>query len=208
MKKFQRALIAVGISFLAALPILSFGQSTSGNNNTGALKFLGFNGAQDLDFKTNNILRMQLMETQTSTINGFPGIVQGGFVVLSDELNFFNPGGTGPYSMLHINGNNSGSTPQQAGWRPWMKYGMTVTSNRDLMYVGHLDRGAVDETDAVINWSDNTFGPSGPDNLRFIYTSGDGTAAPGDEDSFYGLEAGRFSGQGRFGKVQFQLGET
>lgn len=122
---------------------------------------------------------------------------------ISDELNFFNPGGTGPFSMLHLNGDNAGTTPQQLGWRPWMHYGMTVTSNKDLMYIGHLDRGTPDRTDAVITWSDNTFGPSGPDNLRFIYTSGDGTAAPGDEDSFYGLEAGRFSGEGNFGCGDF-----
>src|SRR6056297_3642385 len=167
-------LLLISMATIVCWPNQSNGQITNPNNNPFVGAFVGYNGAQDLDFKTDNILRMQLMQTQSNTINGFPAISQDGYLGLSDELNFFNPGGTGPFSMLHLNGDNSGSNPQQLGWRPWMKYGMTVTSNKDLMYVGHLDRGNTDETDAVVSWSDNTFGPSGPDNLRFIYTSGDG----------------------------------
>lgn len=62
MNNLQQLIIAVIVSVFTAIPIFNFGQSTSDNNGTGLGKYLGYNGAQDLDFKTNNILRLQLME--------------------------------------------------------------------------------------------------------------------------------------------------
>ena len=55
-------------------------QSTNGNNNPASGAFIGFNGAQDLDFKTNNTTYMQLMQNGNSTINGF-NIDRSGFWV-------------------------------------------------------------------------------------------------------------------------------
>lgn len=76
MKILEQLITAIIIFLFTVIPICSFGQSSSGNNIPGFGKFLGYDDAQDLDFKTNNILRLQLMESQTNTINGFPGIAQ------------------------------------------------------------------------------------------------------------------------------------
>ncbi|HNW69920.1 MAG TPA: hypothetical protein PKI01_05930 [Bacteroidales bacterium] len=73
----------------------------------------------------------------------------------------------GPFSLLHLNGDNYQHV-QELGYRPWMKIGMTVTSNDDLMYVGHK-RVSNDVTDAVFAWSDNAGTSWGPDNLLFIF---------------------------------------
>jgi len=147
-------------------------QSTSGNNNTGANKFLGFNGAQNLEFRTNNTTRMQLMQNGNSTINGF-NIDRSGFLGLSQDPGFFTGGAASPFSLLHLNGDNGTGNGQELGYRDWMRYGITFTHNRDLMYIGPRKVGAEDVTDAVIAWADNSPGsPSGPDNLTFLWTTG------------------------------------
>lgn len=80
MKKFQKLMKVIAITILTTTPIYYFGQSTSGNNNTAAGKYLGYNGAQDLEFRTNNTTYMQLMQNGNSTINGF-NIDRSGFWV-------------------------------------------------------------------------------------------------------------------------------
>ncbi len=111
---------------------------------------------------------MTLLSTQSSTINGFPGIVQNGFLGISDSPGFFT--GAGAASMIHIDGGNSIGTQYQ-GFRPWMRYGTLITSNDDLMYMGHRSDSTLNKTDAVISWSDNGSNSQfGPDNLRFIFT--------------------------------------
>jgi len=73
------------VTFIFILsPNLVVSQSTSGNNNTGVGKFLGYNGAQSLDFRTNNINRMRLMETGTAMIDGY-AIDNSGFLGLSTD---------------------------------------------------------------------------------------------------------------------------
>ena len=58
-------LIALLLSSIAVI-----GQSTTNNNTPFFGKFLGYNaGGIDLDFKTNNINRMRLMQTGTNTID-------------------------------------------------------------------------------------------------------------------------------------------
>jgi len=52
-------------------------QSTTPSNNTLVGAFLGYDGAQNLEFRTNNIIRMQLTETNTATINGLRLITVG-----------------------------------------------------------------------------------------------------------------------------------
>lgn len=70
-----------------------------------------------------------------------------------------------------------------------MRYGITFTHNRDLMYVGQRSNG-LDITDAVIAWADNAAGPGvGPDVLRFLFTSGTSNE----------VELARMIGQGRTG---------
>jgi hypothetical protein len=83
----------------------SFGQAT-GDNFVAFGKFLGYNGAGlDLDFRTNNVDRMRLMETGNSTINGYT-VPVGGHLGLSLDPTFFGTGVSGrqPCSLLHLNG--------------------------------------------------------------------------------------------------------
>jgi len=105
----------------------------------------------------------------------------------------------GPFSLLHLNGNNYQHV-QELGYRPWMKIGMTVTSNDDLMYVGHK-RVSDDVTDAVFAWSDNAGTSWGPDNLLFIFTRDQGGSSPLDltGNSLDGREIMRLNALGNVG---------
>lgn len=60
------------------------GQVSQLNNNPTVGAFLGWNGAQNLDFRTNNINRMRLMETGTAMIDGY-AIDNSGFLGLSTD---------------------------------------------------------------------------------------------------------------------------
>jgi Chaperone of endosialidase len=83
---------------------------------------------------------------------------------------------TAPRSVLHL-GTNLGSSLN--GWRPWMDIGTLTTVTSDHLYVGLKAEppnfGSLgDRQDAVIAWGDNgnpAFTPTGPDYLRFIFTS-------------------------------------
>lgn len=182
-----------------------FGQSSSPNNTPAAGKFLGYDaGGIDLDFKTNNINRMRLMQTSTTTINGYT-INNSGFLGLSIDPNWF--GQKEPYSLLHLNGgDNIGSGPisQEFGYRDWMKAGITFTHNGDLMYVGPK-RNQQDITDAVISWADNAFaGEVGPDVLRFLFTDrSNGSTAissnPLNAQDYDGVEVARMTGDAKMG---------
>ena len=190
--------IMASIVICALLPNVNVNaQSTSGNNNPGGGKFLGFNAGQNLEFRTNNILRMQMMETGNSTINGFV-VNRSGFLGLSTDPTFFTSGSATPFSLLHLNGDNPVGIPDFNGYRPWMRYGITFTHNQDLMFIGQR-RIADDITNATIAWADNSFGsPNGPDNLTFVYTAGDGTD-PSGPTSDGGLEVARMTTQGHTG---------
>jgi len=126
---------------------LLFGQST-GDNNPGTGKFLGFNGAQDLDLRTNNLTHMRMMQNGNSTINGTL-IDRSGFVALSQNPAVFGLPGASAFSLLHLNGDNGvGGLPQQLGYRSWMRHGIVFTHNADLMYIGPKQTGNLDVTDA------------------------------------------------------------
>jgi hypothetical protein len=183
------------------------GQVTIDNNNPFPGSFLGWNGAQDLDFRTNNINRMRLMETGTATIDGY-NIDYDGHLGLSLTPSFF---GTGlvsdvPFSLLHLNGfNNNANGPQQLGYRDWMRPGIIFTHNSDMMYVGpKVGPGGTDVTDAVIGWADNESSP-GPDVLRFLFTGAGGgtqvvnTSNPLSRTDYDGVEIARMHGDGVMG---------
>ncbi|GEM_PF-6410438 len=144
------------ISFAILLCLMAFNQSSlaqsSGNNTPGFGKYLGFSGAQNLEFRTNNIIRMQLTETSTTTINGFT-VDNSGFLGLSADPGFFNT--FTPYALLHLNGINTlqGGNPEFNGYRTWMRHGIVSTHNQDLMFIGQKANDD-DVTDAVIAWSD------------------------------------------------------
>ena len=179
--------------YLCTINSYTMAQS-SGNNMPGVGKYLGFSGAQNLEFRTNNIIRMQLTETSTSTINGFT-IDNSGFLGLSANPTFFTT--SQPFALLHLNGINSLGVPQQNGYRTWMQHGIVSTHNQDLMFIGQKSN-ADDVTDAVIGWADNGVGVDGPDNLVFIYTAGDGLGGAGDPQSLSddGLELARMIPEG------------
>jgi hypothetical protein len=154
-------LLILVISWLIGIDCIA--QSTTDDNIPGGGKFLGYNGAGiDLEFRTNNVTRMQLMETGNSTINGNV-INRSGFLGLSPDASLFNLGVNSPFSLLHLNGDNIGQGPQTGGYRSWMRYGIVFTHNRDLMYIGMKRVGLNDVTDAVIGWGDN-----GPRNRSYL----------------------------------------
>ncbi|MBK6411122.1 MAG: tail fiber domain-containing protein [Flavobacteriales bacterium] len=114
------------------------------------------------EWRTNNILRMQLNESLPGQpVNNFPN------VDLSGHLGIGAPVPPQALSFLHINNNGSFF----AGFRPWMRTGVSMSENTDWMYVGAKHQGE-DLVDAVINWGDNKEADPtyGPDALRFIFT--------------------------------------
>ncbi len=183
------------------IPIFAISQTTVPNNTPFSGAYLGWSGAQNLDFKTNSIPRMQLMQTSTYTVDSYT-FDNSGFLGLSTDPHFFGP--FEPYSLIHLNGDNQGSGPQQWGYRPWMTPGITFTHNRDFMYIGPYAHG-LDHTDAVIAWADNKNQDSnGPDVLRFIFTNraSGNTSTSSDvfsDDDIDGVEVGRITGKGLTG---------
>lgn len=110
MKEFR-----VSIALVAMLNLtVAYSQwNDFGGNNINSTEFLGADGLStvplllktipdlSIDFSTSNALRARLWENKTNTINGFPGIVQNGFVGFSDQPLFFTSG-VGPFSRLHL----------------------------------------------------------------------------------------------------------
>ena len=113
------------------------------------------------EWRTNNIWRMRLMgDNFAGNINGYPGLNLSGFLGLG-QFNVFIPQ---PFTMLHMDNNGT----NDAGYRPWMRTGTTLTQGSDLAYFGFKNEG-VDINHTVITWSDNTPGVDGPDLLKFIF---------------------------------------
>ncbi len=108
-----------------------------------------------------------------------------------------------PLSLLHL-GYNTGSN--QDGWRGWMDVGTFTSQSTDHLYVGLKQEPPIfplwpDRYDAVIGWGDNPGNNplSGPDNLRFIFTTT--TTNPSDPlaQSQSGREVMRMTPGGRVG---------
>lgn len=150
-------------------------------------------GAFPIEFRTNATLRMRMNHNLSQNINGTGFLSRNGFLGLSGNSTFFagtaaNPG---PFSRLHLDDN---ANPLLGTYRLWMKNGVYMSGNNDMMYVGQLYRAGFDESDAVVAWGDNTFAPAGPDHLRFLFM---GNAAN------EGLEVTRITGEGKFGIGDF-----
>jgi hypothetical protein len=126
-----------------------------------------------------------------------PGSIPNNITRMSVSHNPSNPV-TRPLSLLHLGyntGQNSINASSTDGWRPWMDIGAFISDSSDNIYVGLKDEGN-DRRDAVVNWGDNQNGGltgSGPDNLRFIFTSTTTSVIPGDSvaASLNGLEVAR-----------------
>jgi hypothetical protein len=160
------------------------------------------NNATNATFSGGTLERMRVSSAGTPTlysslatsfnpvpINPNPGAVPTNRTRVSVSADPNNPV-TRPLTLMHL-GYNAGQLSTTVGstdgWRRWMDVGTFTSSGSDAMYVGLKQETSPigDRWDAVINWSDNepqTLPPgSGPDNLRFIFTStqsGTGTTAP------------------------------
>lgn len=75
-------------------------QTTVDNNIPTAGAYLGWNDAQDLEFRTNNTTYMQLMQNGTNTVDGYT-YNHDGFLLLSSDPTAFNHK---PFSLLHLYG--------------------------------------------------------------------------------------------------------
>jgi hypothetical protein len=136
------------------------------NNLQGFPLDVRHDGNHPIDWYTNAIHRLRLYPDQTTNLPVFGGgtvpVVQNGYLGLSGTPGFFTPAGLGPFSRLHLADEDPGGIGtyfynQPWGYRSWMKNGVTFTGNRDQGYVGQRYYGE-DETDFVIQWSDNPNG--------------------------------------------------
>lgn len=185
-------------------------QSSNGNipfnNSYNANWFLGWsnNGTNPLLFKTNNINRMKLNGNLSYTIDGYSASRNGNLLIGWQNSSTLYNANSGAYSLLHLNG--EGTLLQEAGYRSWMKAGITLTGNNDLSYIGirQVDT-ETDITESTIAWSDSQ-GAShpGPDDMVFRFMgSGNGTATISSDlqtvNDLDGLHIACFTGSGEFG---------
>ena len=196
-----------------------YAQSTVASNAYGASRYIGWNagnGTNPLYFKTNDVFRMKLNATVSYGVNGYntTDLGRDGYLLLGRQLggaeDLFTPNTLGAYSLLHLSGNSAFG----AGYKPWMKTGITFTDNGDLSYFGlRAVNNEWDVTETVIAWSND---PSnfdnqvyGPDDMVFRFTNGVATngsstdpAAQYNTDlrdnlDIDGRHVARFTGEGR-----------
>lgn len=177
----------------------------SGNPISSPSDYLGCDGSsifplnlktranQPIDFSTADLFRARINPKISYPIGPAPTAPRNGFMLLSGRDNF-TQNVKGPFTRLHlvddVGANNSSTFAQEIGYRQWMRNGITFTGNSDHAYIGQKYAGD-DNTDFVIQWSDNPEPqPWGTDRMKFIFSSqftGDHTGM----GSEYGLEAMR-----------------
>jgi hypothetical protein len=218
MKILNFKLIIVQSLFLFG-QIISYAQSTSATNTWASGKYLGYDalsGTNPLLFRTNNLNRMKLNATVNYGVNGYntTDLGRDGYLLLGRQLggaeDLFTPNILGAYSLLHLSGNSAFG----AGYKPWMKTGITLTDNGDLSYFGlRAVNNEWDITETVIAWSNDPSNPDnqvyGPDDMVFRFTNGVATngsstdpAAQYNTDlrdnlDIDGRHVARFTGEGR-----------
>ncbi|MBV6461599.1 MAG: hypothetical protein HJHJAOHD_01729 [Flavobacteriales bacterium] len=135
-------------------------------------------------FTTGNTQRMHINQNRQSNINGY-AVSTAGFIGMGGNgMNLWGSNsaiGVGPFSLLHLNDATGNLSAEDRGYRPWMKTGISYTSNEDFSYLGY--RAFTDDNTAtgniVINrnefnivWSNNQVsGPQGSDDLCFRFTN-------------------------------------
>lgn len=175
--------------------------STSLNGTTPLFFGTAAGNNYPLRFYTFGNERMYLNQDLTNNINSQGNMARNGYLGLGRNFtpSFSWNNTTGPYSLLHLNGDD-GTFMQQFGYRNWMKNGITFTANDDIMFVGPKRVGANDVTNAVFAWGDNGLGgSSGPDNMIFTFIGGTGTGTDLDGGGPDGREIMRLSGPGNVG---------
>lgn len=118
-------LLLLALQMLSLLVYTVFAIQTDGLNLVAVLidhvNALGWSGRFNLEFRTNNVIRMPLMQSGNSTINGNL-INRSGFLGLSTPPTFFTSGSIqSPFSLRHLNGANPSGAPETLGYRPWMR---------------------------------------------------------------------------------------
>ena len=149
---------------------------------------------------TETVQRARLNGNVTSnmgppTAPPFTNVNRDGFFALSGTADAFtNIGSRAPFTRLHlvdnaVNPNDPVVYAQQHGFRPWQRNGITFTGNSDQSYIGHK-YGANDNTDFVIQWSDNANGsPWGTDRMKFVFNTEYNAGFTRGAASVDGLEA-------------------
>jgi len=203
MKRF-----AVGLC-LALAPTGAFTQTWNlgANYSSGTPLYFGIRDNYPLRVYTNDVQRMHVNALTTNVVNSQASMNRDGFVGIGRS---FTPtdtwnSATGPYSLLHLNGND-GTFMERLGYRNWMRNGITLTASNDIMFIGPRQNETADVTDAVFAWGDNyglAQNGTGPDNLIFTFMTGQ-TNTPvrtGDlvGNSDYGREILRLTSIGNVG---------
>ena len=126
---------------------------------------------------TSNLLRAQLNERVTyPTLGAFTNVIADGYTLLTGEPDAItNVNSRAPFSRLHLVDDAGTMAPnvyaQEYGFRNWMRNGITFTGNSDQAYIGQRYAGD-DNTDFVIQWSDNVSGSQwGTDRLKFVFST-------------------------------------
>lgn len=173
MKKLSLILLSV-----YCIHINGYTQSSSANNTWVAGRYLGWNGNNALEFRTNNVNRMKLNGNVNYTING-SNAARNGYLLLGGDgagpisgTSLYN--NYGAFSMLHLNGRAQGwSGMIETGYRYWMQTGITFTDNADLSYIGLRKVGTgTDITETTIAWTNAPgVSPYGPDDMVFRFTN-------------------------------------
>ncbi|HRH71072.1 MAG TPA: hypothetical protein PLB89_16335 [Flavobacteriales bacterium] len=136
-------------------------------------------------WQTNGLHRMQLNQTQYSTIGDFT-VPTDGFLGVGLNFSFTFVGG--PWTRMHLM-DRSWQPQVTELYRDWMRNGLTMTSEYDQMYVGQM----ADDSDynapvhAVFQWGAFHDVEVDPTLARFIY-AGEHTATPSGENSGFGKE--------------------
>lgn len=154
-------------------------------------------------FRTNDLPRLRLNPTGSYGIGAFGAAPRDGFLLLSGKADAYtNTGSHAPFTRLHLVDDTGSNSPiayaQELGYRPWMRNGITFSGNSDQAYVGHKyfdqpNGSPVDDnTDFVIQWSDNPNGsPWGTDRMKFVFSTTYVAGTVKGAASFNGLEAMR-----------------
>ncbi len=146
---------------------------------------------------TSGTERARLNGNLTTSVNGFPLAQRFGYMLLSGQPDAFtNALSRAPFTRLHLVDDTGAPVPntyaQELGYRPWMRNGVTFTGHSDQGYIGQKYGEADDNTDMVIQWSDNPqTDPWGCDRLKFVFSSVFNGSAKG-MGSYDGMEAMRF----------------
>ena len=152
---------------------------------------------QPIHFTTSNLLRAQINERVTyPTLGAFTNVIADGYTLLTGEPDAItNVNSRAPFSRLHLVDDAGTMAPnvyaQEYGFRNWMRNGITFSGNSDQAYIGQRYAGD-DNTDFVIQWSDNVAGsPWGTDRMKFVFCGGYNSSSHSGQSSIQGLEAMR-----------------